>query len=507
MWMHGSSARPADRGELTAGWRQPVALATIALVAACSPPEATTQPPLRPFVQARPGPDATSMETREQRILEEYARSGQIPMDEPVVGEVPDGEPPIGDDILGELVPDPGEEAEGADEPGALPDPEGAFHVATPEGLGAEVFRAMVNQDAAHFDQLLIDSPGLQALAKVKETTATKRVQKLRNASHKSFRLFGVKKMSEAPEGGMASKLVYVRTRIGKGATIWGKEPRRGEETVQYWNNAVVFRLARSEEAIGPAVPTLEEEDDEDSNDGTYFELALGRMLKTPNGAWRLAAAPSASGPFHVWLRAGFHLKSEMLMPEHHPFPLSVGNFWRYRVRRTGEDTPDDVLDATSEEIRIEVTEVEKYDGYRVVSLRRTHTQERKKVTNQRLLVTPRRLYFCTSYCKYKGKDLGYVLGYVRINTPLLVFPTEPGMGWRTGGRRPTSSSGATYNIREALEDVTVPAGQFAETLAVTGKREVRWFKPGVGIVQRQVQTESGTRTQELLEYRVLTTE
>ncbi len=504
MWMRVSNAKQASTRCL--GLPSVSVAALIGVLAACSPPEAVSEPPLRPFPLVTANPDAGSMEEREQRILDEFERTGLIPMDEPITGEVVDGEPAIGDDILGELVPDPGEEGAGTDDADA-PVPAGdgsSIHVATPEGLGADVFRAMITQDGELFDQLLIDATSLQALAKVKEATAKTRVDRLRHASRKTFDLLGARKMSEAPEGGMATKLVYVRTRIGKGATIWGKEPRRGEDTVQYWNNAVVFRLAKDDDAGMPIVPSTDEEDE---SGGPYFELALGRMLKTPNGSWKLAAAPSLSNPFHVWLRAGFHLKAEMLTPEHHPFPLSVGNFWRYRVRRTGEETPDEVLDATAEEVRIEVTEIDKYDGYRIVTLRRTHTQEKKNVSTQRLLVTPRRLYFCTSYCKYKGKDLAYILGYVRINTPLLVFPATPGMGWRTGGRAPTSSSRSTYDIRESLEDVSVPAGQFAETLAVSGKREVRWFKPGVGIVQRQVQTEGGARTQELLEYRVLTTE
>lgn len=499
--MHGSSAKRADV-------RLGLLGVSIVALSACAPPEPTAEPPLRPFVYTQPAADAGGVAEAESRMLEVFEATGTIPIDQPIAGEVVSGEPAIGDDILGELVPDPGEEIESDDEPGAVAAGGAGAHVATPEGLGAEVFHAMVAQDAARFDQLLIDSGALQDLAKVKEATARQRAAKLRSASHRSFRLFGPDKMSEAPVGGMGSKLVYVRTRIGKGATIWGKEPRRGEETVQYWNNAVVFRLARADEPVGPVAPTTDEE--EDGEAGPYFELALGRMLKTPAGAWRVAAAPSLSSAFLVWLDAGFHLKAEMLTPEHHPFPLSVGNFWRYRVRRVGEPEVgelDDALDATPEEIRIEITEVDKHDGYRIVTLRRTHTQEKKSVTTQRLLVTPRRVYFCTSYCKYKGDDLGYILGYVRINTPLLVFPTMPGMSWRTGGRNPTSGSQAIYTVREGLESVTVPAGQFADTLAVSGQREVRWLKPGVGIVRREVTSDQGARTQDLVEYRVLTTE
>lgn len=499
MWMPDSNAKPARRTGLAVA-------ALLAWAAGCTPPEATVEPPLRPLVAASAGPDAGSNAEREERMLAQYLETGTIPIDEPVGNEVPEGEHPIGDDILGELVPDPAEELlEGPD--GEGPAGEGVdVHVATPEGLGAEVFRAMTTQDQELFESLLIDAPGLQALAKVKEKTAQKRVERLRKASRRSFRTLTPKTMSEAPQGGMHSKLVYVRTRIGKGATIWGKEPRRGEQTVQHWNNAVIFRLAKPGEDTSQIVPTTEEES---SKDGPFFELALGRMLKTPDGEWRLASAPSFSGAFHVWLRSGFHLKAKMLTPEHHPFPLSVGNFWRYRVRRAGDIAPDEeeLLDVTPEEVRLEVTEVDKYDGYRIVTLRRTHTRDKQSVSTQRLLVTARLLYFCTSYCKYKGADLGYVLGYVRINTPLMVFPIEGGMGWRTGGRRPTSSSRPTYTVREAVEDIVVPAGQFAETLPVEGKREVRWFKPGVGIVQRSVRTDHGTRTQELIEYRVLATE
>jgi hypothetical protein len=440
----------------------------------------------------------------EERILGEFERTGRILIDDPggLIGGP--GEEQFGDDILGELLPEP-EPQGGADATDVeIPDRRIEVDLATPEALGAAVFRAMVQRDLALFDRVLIDAEGLQALAKIQSSTAEARAASLRKAAHQRYRLFEPKLASEVPEDGLASRVVYVRTRIGKGTTIWGKSPRRGEEVVQYWNNAAVFRLIRKGEATKMIIPTSESDD---GTAGPYFEIDLGRILRTPKGEWRLASVPTVSGAFHVFLQAGLHLKEEMLHPEHHELPMSVGDFWRYRVLRSAGGEDDDIIDVSPEEVRFQVTEVKKYSGYRIVTLRRTHSTDKRSTSTQHLLVTPRRVYQCTRYCKYKGGDVGYVLDYIRINTPLFNFPSLPGNAWRNGGHKPTATSPAKYRIRDDLEPISVPAGEFAKTRVVEGNRQVRWLKPGVGIVKRQTRTDNGIRTQELIEYRVRTTE
>jgi hypothetical protein len=286
----------------------------------------------------------------------------------------------------------------------------------------------------------------------------------------------------------------------GKPGTIWGKTPRKGEETVQFWGTNVIFALK----------PAGEQQDPEQR--ATTFSITLGRMLKTPGGEWRLAAAPTLAGSFHTFLAAGFHLKPEILQPEHYPFPLSVGNFWLFHVRKPNADSTDTPPVATPvvEEVRIEVTHIEQGRGYRVVTLKRHDKTEDTKVSTFHYLVTPKRLYTCNNYCKSRSKDLSFVLDYVSQRVPVLVLPMLPDMAWGLGGEIVEHGKGK-YRTAQRLELTVVPAGEFSETVVVLGEsggmRETRHFKPGLGFVRREVETSAGPRVDELVKFRILTAE
>lgn len=458
----------------------------LGLAAGCAPEEGEVVEPLRPLVyNETPDHDSALAAQEEEKMLLNLERGAGL-----LAAIDPTGEKEV-------IRREGGQEAEKALQSKG-PSPEEIARVrvdlSSPESLARAVFRAIAEQDRALFYRVLIDEGSLQKLAKVKEDTAKKRVSALRRSAMKSFSVFSPGNASEEPEGGLAKKIVFEEFKAGKAGTIWGRKPRRGEEVVQHWNNTLQFSLRSHEEEGKTAI----------------FSLSLGRILKTPSGEWRLASSPEASGSFRDYLNAGFHLKPEMMQPEHHPFPLSVGNFWRYKVKRPGlEGAENDTLDNLQEEVRLEVTGVDKFDGYRLVTLRRIHKRTDSRSETVRYLVTPRRLYFCSSYCKYKIKDIDYVIAYIRQNSPLLIFPLQPNDAWRAGGVK--TRRNPRWIVGEERELAAVPAGDFRDSLVIKSARkgdsESRHFKPGIGVVRRSKEDRHGLSIEELIEYRILTTE
>lgn len=462
------------------------------------------EPPLRPLVYTEGAADPEAHRAREAALLKSYEEGGQLPeADEIMLVTGPaGGAESFGDNILGELLPE-GEGEEAA--PGALAPvevPEDGLDLPSPEALARVVFDAMVRQDADLYRRAIIDEQGLIDLAKVRPDTARQRVEALHNSAMSAFQVFSPVNPSEEPVGGLQPLLQFDAFKPGKPGTIWGKVPHPNEDTVQFWSSTIQYSLL-SYKPDAPPDPKNRQE--------PPFTLTLGRVLRLPNGQWRLAAAPEVSAVFRAWLRAGLHFKPEMLQPEHHPFPLSVGNFWRYRVLRPETATElqgVQVLDATAEEVRLEVTDVKSFDGYRLVTLRRTHKHLDTTSEALHYLVTARRLYLCTTYCASRIKDLPYIISYTRFQSPLLTFPLKPGQSWGQGGV-PTPKN--DHQTRDAAALTSVPAGEFHDTLLVDrdfeGQRETRHFKPGVGVVQRVGQDKLGPYTEALIEYRLLTTE
>ncbi len=474
-------------------------VAMAAMVVGCEPEYEEADPPFRTLIYTEtPGYNPDEAVALEEHLLEVFEERGVIPTaaESALMGADGEGgaQGPTGEEALDLLMPaveGEGEGEEGGERVGG--EAEGVQFL-SPEALGEATFRAMASQDEALFDQVLIGTKGLMALARIKEEAASKRARALRKSAAPAYGVFASVNPSEEPHGGLGSVLVLREVKIGKAGTIWGKAPEVEEEVVQHWGNQLTFgvKAAEGSEVEGEL----------------NFTIGLGRMLKTPWG-WRLAAAPEVSSLLKSYLDIGFHLKPELLKPEHHAYPLSVGNFWRYRIKRPVEDQPEGA-EAEVEEIRVEVTDVARFAGYRIVTMARVRKHKGGSTSDtMRYLVTARRLYTCSSYCYYKGKDLSYMLGYARTQTPILIFPLKEGASWTTGGVSATSN--AVYLTRDKAELVTVPAGEFNDALVVAGKREssyvTRYFKPGVGIVQRVVRSPTDTRVEELLEYRILTTE
>lgn len=479
--------------------------------------------PLRPLVYTEtPGYDEERAAQEEAALLRRFERDGRLPTPqemEQALDESPVGEQ-IGEDLLGELLggpddepdpleppplpdaqaPDVGAEAQVdagaplADPPTPPPDPV-KVDMGSADALAKAVFEALMRQDEPLYERALIDGASLEELVGLPPEVARQRAKALRRAAKGTFRVCAPGKPSEEPEGGLISKLEVVAVKLGRGGTLQGLTPKTDDDVAQRWGTTIQFRLKH------PRVPGAPE-------DKNVFTLTLGRMVRVPSGQWRLASAPELSVVFRAYLQAGLHLKPELMKPDHHPFPLSVGNFWRYRVRRP-QGAARSTLDVNAEEVRLEVTGVEKHDGWRVIELRRTHKHGETDTEVLHYLMTPRRIYACPSYCAHKSDDLNYVLSFVRSSTPAFVFPLKAGEAWGEGGTRDLRSPNVL--VRPKTEAAAVPAGTFNGALVLEDRRsdegELRFFMPGVGVVQRVTQDELGVTLEELIEYRTLTTE
>ncbi len=462
------------------------------LLAACDnlPAAEPTPPPLKPLIYTESAEYTPDFAQKwEDDLLRSFEATGRLQAQPAEDQAAPAADP--GDDIIEQDLPPaaPAAPAPRSDE----------LDLSSPDGTAAAAFQAILRQDRATFDRLLIDQDGLKTLTGVGATTAERRIAALQKAAYKAWSTFSPGNASEEPVGGLAAKLTMTEVRLGTPGDVRGKKPRDEADTVQYWGTEIAFALTA--EPQGDAAPYT-------------FTLTLPRLLKLPSGEWRIAAAPQVGSPFLTYLDAGIHLKPELLQPEHHEFPLSVGNFWRYRVTWPERDTTSDeplppLEDLPPETVQIEVTEVVRFDGYRVATLRRTHTAEKAETSLFYLLVTPRRLYHCDRYCKTRSEDLDYVLDHIRLSTPLLIFPLRENVAWTKGGK--IVFENARYNAQEQREAAQTPAGTFTDTIVVQGRTssgvEIRYFKPGLGVVKRILRGNTGTRAEELIEYRVLNTE
>lgn len=478
-------------------------------------PRAAAEPPLRRIAYAE-SPEYTPARAQEveSSMLDHYRKTGALPPPEDPDAPKPDPAEPdalvIPDNIIDQDI-DP-ELIERAREEGGAAIPVDSQALAgnapDPVALGRAIFDALTRQDAEVFDRLLVTSEDLQDLQKVKAETGDATAANLRRGAMQAFKVFAPGVSSMELDGGLGPHVRFDSVRLGRGLTLRGRKVRDPSDAQQYWDSVLLFRFAPPGDARDTADPIK----------GTraepmLFAMTLPHLLKTASGGWKLARIPKFSIDFRTFLKAGMHLKPELMRPEHHPMPLSVGNYWRYRVRRPDRGLTDvfGVTDLAKEEIRVEVTDVRRYPGYRVASLRRTHsvTPEETSSTRFHYLVTPRFVFRCTSYCRSKANSPEYVLAYIRDNTPALIFPLEPGMGWERGGELTRNDS--RYETLEKLHTAQVPAGEFRDTVVIETQIragiDARYFKPGLGYVKRDWRGNTGSRFEELVRYRILNTE
>jgi hypothetical protein len=269
------------------------------------------------------------------------------------------------------------------------------------------------------------------------------------------------------------------------------------------------------------------------------FELRIPKLLKDAQGQWRIADPPELDGQFLLFIEMGFPLTQRLLSFEHYPYPLQTGNYWTYQVRRedrelstdipspseevaegTGEgpddgggpvagEPPDpfaeDESAADLERYRDEVVDREDYDGYALVRIRRTYDDPERTTERFAYLMTAYRLYRCNADCRRNIEDISWLLAHLSHRTPELIFPLEPGMGWRTGGRLDADGE---YQSRSQYESADVPAGNFVDAVCITKGttlgREHRYFVRGIGVVLTRTEAATQITYAELIDYRII---
>ena len=357
--------------------------------------------------------------------------------------------------------------------------------LSTPQALGLEIYRGFVGQDPLIFESLFPTPREAVIAMKMRKSRSETFSVGLIEKSNSVYKMFGTDLPSEVPAGGLITVLELVDFEIGKGRTIDNRIARRKrDQVVMHLGNVMMFRLSGTDK---------------------IFKMRVPKIVKTQNG-WKIAEAPVLERAFNVYIEAGFHLKASLISSKEYQYPLSVGNFWHYRVREAGGSfKPGEFFSTFPDEFRVEVKEVETFNAsYNVVTMLKTYNDPRKKAKWFGYLVTPRRIYNCNKDCRRRSSNFAWVLDFAAMNTPIFVFPMERGKEW---GKSKTKGM-SKYHVKQESVVVEVPAGNFVEPLVIAGSakdgNEERSFVPGVGLVMRRVQTALSTKYEELTLYRII---
>lgn len=384
-----------------------------------------------------------------------------------------------------------------------------------PEDLGLAVFQGLVEHDRELFEEVFVTGPELVALVRTSADRSQEMATELLAATENVWSLFLPTEPSEEPVGGLTSRLRVVEFKVGKGRDIAGRVARPGrDEVVQHWGNDLKLQLRNSDKV---------------------FTVRIPKIVKTKNG-WKVAQALEVDPTLRTYLESGMHLKPELLTSQHYPYPLEVGNFWKYRVEYVGGRRPDPIEEEREEAappdgtptegeqpagaptvpeaphpvenptITIKITDIARRDGFLIATF--TKEVQDAEITTEtfRELVTTRRIFPCTRDCYQNIDDIAYLLGYMSQQTPFFVFPLMPGTGWGKAGR---TGEHDRYDVKpERQPDATVPAGDFSDAYVIGGSisegHEERFFVPGTGVVMRKVRSGLGPRVEVMVEYRLL---
>lgn len=393
-----------------------------------------------------------------------------------------------------------------------------------PEDLGLAIFQALVEHDHELFESVFITAPELVALINSPIEQANERSADTLYGSEDVWQHFSPEETSEAPVGGLTSRFKLLEFSVGKGRDLQGRIARPGRDTiVQHWRNDLRIELRGTDK---------------------IFTIRVPKIVRTEK-SWKVADKPLAMSPtLRMYLQAGMHLKSNLLLPEHYPFPLQAGNYWKYRIntersRRLGpapptppptpegEDAPSEGQDpegatppgaeaqptlvGSSPEptVRHKILEVHKRQGFLIATFESKEVAEEVTTTTFHVLATPRLLFPCARDCRSHIDDIAYLLGYMNQQTPLYVFPfpnhPENGPGWGKAGR---SVRRNVYTFEPHPEPIEVDAGDFRNIIRVVGSinegLETRFFVSGTGVIKRSVRSGTGSRTEELMGYQLM---
>lgn len=393
--------------------------------------------------------------------------------------------------------------------------------LASADALGRALFEAIVEGDADRWDYVFVAPRDYASLVEVDLKRARRFVDRQQAAARPVRRAFHIERASERPKGGLASLFEYESFELGSPRTIRGDQVDEGAPA-QYWNNVLRFSLTESDVQFRIDVPKVLRFDVPERRDGAE-DAEAAENADPKQEAYRLGVASTLEigRKLHVFLDAGFHLKPELLDAAEYPFPLQVGNFWRYR-RRTAEApsrssssselTVETPLEAT--EVTVSVEGVDRYRTRRLVHLRARYNDADLTLDRAYWLLSPRRIYICPRPCRRQVDDLDWLLRFLARQTPIFVFPLERGRTW--GG-----SEDRTFEVVSDWTDAEVPAGSFFGSTLVEGTgplgddvpfgsidRLQRVFSPGNGIVERRYRTildgEQRRVVETLSDYRIM---
>lgn len=392
---------------------------------------------------------------------------------------------------------------------GALDEEASAVDLADADALGETIFSALVERDAAAWDAVFVPASDYAALVHVEMDAAREFVDEAQGSSRRVWKLFEPEPPSAAVAGGYGAVYRLVGLELGEGRTVGGKIAQGEEPVAQHWGN--VLRLAwRGTEQV--------------------FEVRIPKILRVRRAGettLRVASPMQADGRMALMHAVGMHLKPELLRAAEYPYPLQVGNFWRYRRYRgeqrkevdpfeaglTVESTAPDAGVARSEEATEaldEVMSIDRYGTWRLVRVRRSYNDTQLTKEDAWWLVMPRRIYLCIRACRNNIEDAAWLLTYIDQQTPIYVFPLRGGAAWGVGGR-----DGDTFRTT-AVESVETPAGVFDGVVRIEGSGPLGTFDPtlaarqtrdvvwGQGLVRREIFDRKGLPvTEELVEHRV----
>lgn len=401
----------------------------------------------------------------------------------------------------------------------------------SPDDLGLGLHRALLTHDRALFEDTFASpeewakAVGSTDIAKVSLT-----VKQTVEGSEDAWLLFTPAHPSEAPIGGLSSRLQLLSFDLGKGYDLRGKPAASGQEQ-QFYSNRLRLQLRGTDK---------------------IFSIPIPKIILTENG-WKIAKEPIGVDPaLRTYLEAGMHLKPELLQTDHYPYPFAVGNFWKYRVHETGtietadtaankaakaaaknpppEKKTDVLIVRTTDELtaataaasassgtstvpeltmRVAVTSVETFNefGYWLATLEQTYNDPDRPPVITRYLATPRRIYRCNNECQKKIHNVSFILTYIAKQTPLFVFPLPEGEGWGEAGQK-TNNRQSAYTVEEGFQIAQVPAGDFNKARIIVQNnaqgRESRYFVAGTGVVLRKFRAGAGEVVEELIHHRLM---
>lgn len=386
-----------------------------------------------------------------------------------------------------------------------------------PQELGQAIVRALVGRQDALFEHTFVSPSAYAALVHVNLSEAAEFVDNQIGRSLPLWELFSRTHSSEMSAGGFSELLEFEEIELGRGRTIDGGIAREGQEIVQYWGNRVVVAHVDSQ---------------------VRFELRIPRIFRVPQAniddevsyAFYVASEIEADLGLRTFFEAGLHLKPQLMRPQEYPFPLEVGNFWRYlRYDAQRGVVDEDPLDRRIDEVReglaateviIEVRQVSQYGPIRLVHLMKSYDDSRYTRVQEWWIATPRRIYACTQNCRNNVENLQWLIDYFQNQAPIFKFPLRLGDGWSSGGR--PAEENPIFVVEEDWQQVETPAGVFPGSFRISGRGPlgtwdrylndadvVRIFAPGRGVVRRELRTTEANGNaidvvEELVEYRII---